>query len=230
MYTSTDLINEQLGEGLVSRAREFWYGMRPIWWRSYWGLRVSGLENLPKRGAMIFCANHTSHLDAAAILAALPRKLALEVTTVAARDVWGGTPLRSLVSRVTTNAMEVDRQGDFAAGLRMLDAVLGEKRPIILFPEGRRSFDGELLELKSGAAMLALRNGAPIVPVWIEGAQQVMPRGSAWPHSGEVEVRFGRAIVPGEFATGSGRDAKRRAYEAMTLELRKRILELRRTA
>src|SRR5881394_3407540 len=148
MNSSNQFIETQLVEGLVSLARWVWYGMRPIWWRSCWGLRVSGLENLPRSGAMIFCANHTSHLDAAAILAALPKAIALEVTTVAARDVWGGTPLRSLLSRIATNAVEVDRDADFAGGVRMLSAVLGENRPIILFPEGRRSLDGELVEFK----------------------------------------------------------------------------------
>src|SRR5947207_1826757 len=161
--------NRQLAEPIVARARRVWYGFRPIWWRSCWGLRVSGLENLPKQGAMIFCANHTSHLDAAAILAALPSKIALEVTTVAALDVWGEKLMRRLIGRVTTNSLPVARRADFASGLRMLDAVLQEGRPIILFPEGQRSFNGELLEVKSGAAMLAVRNGVPIVPVWIEG-------------------------------------------------------------
>src|ERR1051325_2108229 len=184
MNTSHEMADERLGEGLVARARLVWYGIRPIWWRSCWGLRVSGLENLPKRGAMIFCANHTSHLDAAAILAALPRNIALDVTTVAARDVWGGTPLRCLVSRVTTNALEVDRDADFAGGVRMLSAVLAENRPIILFPEGRRSLDGELVEFKEGAAMLAIRNGVPIVPIHIDGAHEVMPRGRMWPEAG----------------------------------------------
>src|SRR5215212_6846378 len=158
MYTPTDLMNAQLGGRLVWAAREFWYGMRPIWWRSYWGLRVSGLENLPGRGAMIFCGNHTSHLDAAAILAALPKEIALEVTTVAARDVWEVKPWRDLVSRVTTNSVPLERKGDFASGFRMLDRVLAEGRPIIIFPEGKRSTSGELEEFKSGAAMLAIRN------------------------------------------------------------------------
>src|ERR1051325_10752183 len=135
MNTSHEMADERLGEGLVARARLVWYGIRPIWWRSCWGLRVSGLENLPKRGAMIFCANHTSHLDAAAILAALPKELALEVTTVAARDVWGERSIRDLVSKVTTNAVALSRNADFASGLRILDRVLGEGRPIILFPE-----------------------------------------------------------------------------------------------
>ena len=213
--------------GLVAGARQFWYGMRPIWWRNYWALSVGGLENLPDRGAMIFCANHTSHLDAAAILAALPRELALEVTTVAARDVWGGTPLRSLVSRVTTNAIELERQGDFPSGFRMLDAVLGEDRPIILFPEGKRSISGELLELKEGAAMLAIRNGVPIVPVYIDGANEVMPRGRTFPAMGEIRVNFGRAIHAEDFDLGNGREARRRSYSAMTLELRERILALK---
>ena len=185
------------------------------------------MENLPKSGAMIFCANHTSHLDAAAILAALPKKIALEVTTVAARDVWGGSPLRSLVSRVTTNALEVDRDADFAGGVRMLSAVLAENRPIILFPEGRRSLDGELVELREGAAMLAIRNGVPIVPIYIDGAHEVMPRGRMWPEMGEICVRFGKPIEPRDFERGRGRDARREAYAAMTAELRNRILALR---
>src|SRR5438045_5489320 len=114
MNTAIRPMDERLGEGLVNRARHVWYGMRPIWWRSCWGLRVSGLENLPKQGAMIFCANHTSHLDAAAILAALPSKIALEVTTVAALDVWGEKLMRRLIGRVTTNSLPVARRADFA--------------------------------------------------------------------------------------------------------------------
>src|SRR3954464_12055882 len=53
MRTSIQTTHEQSGlvaEGLVARARWVWYGIRPIWWRSCWGLRVSGLENLPKNG------------------------------------------------------------------------------------------------------------------------------------------------------------------------------------
>ncbi len=219
--------NEQAGEVLVARARRVWYGMRQIWWRGYWGLRVSGLENLPQRGAMIFCANHTSHLDAAAILAALPRKIALEVTTVAARDVWGEKPWRNLVSRVTTNSVSLERKGEFAAGFRMLDAVVGEGRPIILFPEGRRSLDGELVEFKPGAAMLAVRNGVPIVPVCIEGAYEVMPPHRVMPGAGEIRVSFGRPVEPGHFLQGEGREMKKRAYGRITEELRSRIIGLR---
>jgi 1-acyl-sn-glycerol-3-phosphate acyltransferase len=211
----------------VSTARQAWYGMRPIWWRNYWGLNVVGLEKLPKGGAMIFCANHTSHLDAAAILAALPRQMALEVTTVAAADVWGERPLRQLVSKVTTNSLSVARKGDFAAGFRMLDAVLQEGRPIILFPEGKRSVSGELLEFKPGAAMLAIRNEVPIVPVQIEGANEVMPVHRVWPGAGNVTVRFGEAIWPGKYCLSAEREEKKLAYARIMQELRKRILGLR---
>src|SRR5947207_2382087 len=189
--------NRQLAEPIVARARRVWYGFRPIWWRSCWGLRVAGLENLPKSGAMIFCANHTSHLDAAAILAALPKKIALEVTTVAARDVWGKRPMRRLIGRVTTNSVALTRKGEFAAGFRMLDKVLAEGRPIIIFPEGKRSTSGEMGEFKSGASMLAVRNGVPIVPVRIEGAFAVMPPSRVVPETGVVERSVGEAISYG---------------------------------
>jgi len=229
MSTSTRTNDQERGlvaEGLVARARWVWYGMRPIWWRSWWGLRVSGLENLPKNGAMIFCGNHTSHLDAAAILAALPKKIALEVTTVAARDVWGERPMRRLIGRVTTNSVSLSRKGEFAAGFRMLDKVLGEGRPIIIFPEGKRSVSGEMGEFKPGAAMLAVRNGAPIVPVRIEGAYEVMPTSRMVPESGEIKVSFGKPIWPQEFVAEE-RGEKKRAFARIMQQLKERIIGLR---
>ena len=188
---------------------------------------MSGLENLPRAGAMIFCANHTSHLDAAAILAALPKEIALEVTTVAARDVWEAKPWRDLVSKVTTNSVSLERKGDFASGFRIFDRVLAEGRPIIIFPEGKRSTDGELLEFKSGAAMLAIRNGVPIVPVCIDGAFEVMPPHRVWPQTGNIAVRFGAGIWPQSFNFGERREEKKRGYGEMTEELKRRIIGLR---
>ena len=55
-------------------ARRFWYSMRRFWWGAYWHLEVEGVELVPNRGPALLCANHASHLDAPAILAALPRK------------------------------------------------------------------------------------------------------------------------------------------------------------
>ena len=212
----------------VEYARRCWYAMRRWWWSGYWKLHVHGLEHVPRRGPVLLCANHTSHLDAPAILAALPRALALRTSTAAAKDVFGERPARVLVSRLLTNSLPIQRCPEakgFAKGLRELEAVLRDRRPLILFPEGRRSQGGELLTFKPGAAMLALRTGAPIVPVYIDGARKALPRKHWFPRPADVRVTFGEPIDP-RAARGSVADgslSKRRAYDALTEQLRGEI-------
>src|SRR5215213_8227516 len=90
---------------LAHGARRFWYSIRRCWWGPYFRLEVSGLENVPAAGAMLLCGNHASHLDAPAILAALPREVALRASTAAAKDVFADYRWREIVSRVVTNAL-----------------------------------------------------------------------------------------------------------------------------
>lgn len=212
-------------------ARRFWYAMRRCWWSSYWRLDVVGLDNVPRRGPALLCGNHTSHLDAPAILAALPRDLALRTSTAAAKDVFGDVHWRDVVSRVITNALPIERGAGFSRGLRELEAVLHDRRPLILFPEGRRSTDGALLDFKPGAAMLALRTGTPIIPIRIDGAGGPggsLPRGGSFPRPHDVTVRFGAAIDPRPYVqlVSAGRMSKREAYERLTTELKQAIAAL----
>ena len=217
-----------VGEALLQYGRRFWYAMRRCWWSSYWRLHVDGATNVPQRGAVLLCANHASHLDAPAILAALPRELALRASTAAAKDVFADYRWREIVSRVITTALPIERGAGFSRGLRELEAVLHQRRPLILFPEGKRSTDGNLVEFKPGAAMLSLRTGTPIVPIHIAGADTSLPRGAYFPRPGDVCVRFGQPIDPKPLrrAVAEQRLAKRDAYERLTNELRAAILAL----
>jgi 1-acyl-sn-glycerol-3-phosphate acyltransferase len=173
-----------------------------------------------------------SHLDAPAILASLPRATALRTSTAAAKDVFGDRPGRNFVSRLLTNAMPVQRSAEsgngFARGLRDLEAVLEDRRPLILFPEGRRSPDGQLVEFKPGAAMLAVRTGAPIVPVHIRGAFQALPRKGKLPRPADFRVRFGAPIDsrPYRKLIAEGRLSKREAYDLLTERLKAAISTL----
>ena len=209
-------------------ARRFWYSIRRCWWGPYFRLEVAGLENLPAGGPMLFCANHASHLDAPAILAALPRELALRAATAAAKDVFGDHPWRNAVSRLTTGSVAIQREADFAKGLRVLEQVLLDRRPLVLFPEGKRSSDGELLPFKPGAAMLAIRTETPIVPIRLEGVGKALPKGASVPTAADVTVRFGPPIDPRPYARAieAGEMTRRQAYGALTEELRRAISEM----
>ena len=81
-------------------------------------------------------------------------------------------------------------EGDRAAQRFSLEA-LADGRPIAIFPEGTRSRVGRMKEGKPGAAMLAIRSGAPIVPAAISGTQRIFPDGARWPRPTRVRIRIG---------------------------------------
>lgn len=212
----------------IEITRTIWYSTRRLLWHSYWRLDVEGAENVPSRGPMLLCANHTSHLDAPAILASLPAGLAFHTSTAAAFDVFGPHSLKNTVSRVMTNSLPIQRTGEFARGLRALEQVLRQRRPLILFPEGRRSPDGKMLEFKCGAAMLAIRTAVPIVPIRLDGLHDCLARGHHVPLPGAVRVRFAPPIDPRPFcaAIGNGTMPRHLAYQCLTRRLRDNIAEL----
>jgi len=224
----TEALHEA-GECSIEAARAAWYSTRWLLWHSYWRLDIAGADNVPERGGVLLCANHTSHLDAPAILASLPTATALRTSTAAAKDVFGEHEfLKNTVSRVMTNSLTIERGVEFAGGLRSLEHVLRERRPLILFPEGRRSPDWRMLEFKHGAAMLAIRTGTPIVPIHLSGLHECLARGSHLPLPGPVCVRFGEAIDPRAFskAISAGQVEKRQAYQLLTNQLRQSIIRL----
>jgi 1-acyl-sn-glycerol-3-phosphate acyltransferase len=84
-------------------------------------------------------------------------------------------------------------------------AILAAGRVLGIFPEGRRSEDGTIGEARPGAALIAALSGAPVIPVFIDGARESLPVGGRFPAPARVHVRFGPALrfVP---APGGRRD------------------------
>ncbi|HET9690818.1 MAG TPA: lysophospholipid acyltransferase family protein [Acidimicrobiales bacterium] len=132
-------------------------------------VEVTGLERIPRRGAAIIAPNHLSVFDSTVLFAVLPRLT---------RFIGKAEYVESLATRhlfTLLGNIPVDRS-DSASGAHALEvaaAVLGAGELFGIFPEGTRSRDGLLHRGKTGVGRLALRTGAPVVPVGLIGTDRV---------------------------------------------------------
>ncbi|MEM7247977.1 MAG: AMP-binding protein [Acidobacteriota bacterium] len=165
-------------------------------YRYWFTLDTRGLERLPTDGPFLLAANHQSHLDAGAVLAAL-RPTGRRVRVVAARDYFFDTPTKGAFFSSLLGAVPFDRHGGHERGFARCREVLASGQPLLIFPEGTRSLDGRLQAFKPGVGRLALETGVPVVPVRIEGAHEALPKGARWPKRHPLRVLLGEPLVPG---------------------------------
>lgn len=171
---------------------------------------VSGRHNEPYRGGVIFVPNHTSDSDPFWVAAALRRR----VWWMAKAEIWRDFPVAGhIMSFVETFPVE-QKQMDRVALERSLE-ILKRGDALVIFPEGHCSPDGNLQALEPGVAMLALKSGAPVVPLGIAGAQQVLPYATIKPSPTlkSLRVHIGRAIWFDDLAAIPKREARKIALE-----------------
>jgi 1-acyl-sn-glycerol-3-phosphate acyltransferase len=177
--------------------------------RVVFGVQVRGRERVPKRGNFILAPSHRSTLDIPLAAAVTTRRMRF----MAKRELWNGSFWSWVFDEL--GAVPVDRDGGDRAALRVLEAALVEREPIVVFPEGTRSEGAELAPLFSGAAYLALRQGVPIVPVGIGGSKDIIVRHGRIPLFSRVCVVVGEPIVC-ERTDGPTRLTRRRRGPART--------------
>ena len=154
--------------------------------------RVEGVEHLPHHGPFILVSNHCSNLDPPILGWATGHQIGRIVHFMAKVEMRSWPIIGWLA---TQSAVYFVRrgEGDRAAQRFSMEA-LSEGRPIALFVEGTRSRDGHLKAGKPGAALLAIRTGAPLIPIGIAGTHRIFPGRSRWPHATRVVVRIGKAF------------------------------------
>jgi len=155
-------------------------------------VRVRGEEQLDARRRYVLVSNHSSHLDAMAILVALRR----HGVRFVAKEELGRIPLFGAALRATGNVFVTrhDTRGDVAR-LRDASRTSGRGASVLFFPEGTRSETGELGRFKKGAAAFALRSRLALVPMGVHGTHDILPRGLEVRRGGEVGVCIGKPIV-----------------------------------
>jgi long-chain acyl-CoA synthetase len=195
-------------------------------------LTVTGLEHFQGlEPPVLFASNHTSHLDAPAVFASLPfewrRRLApamgldvfrpyFQPDQFPSRQVWW-TGLGYVLALGLFNAYPLPQD---LAGVRRALNYTGEliKRGYcpLVFPEGARTPDGNMLPFRPGIGMMAIRLGLPVVPVYIDGLFEIYSLHDSWPKRGSVRVSFGQ---PHRFTSET--------YEEVSQELQRAVQNLR---
>jgi 1-acyl-sn-glycerol-3-phosphate acyltransferase len=173
------------------------------------------VDQIPRDGPLILAANHASNLDAVVLGSWLIPRLGRRIHWLGKKELFDWP----IVGWAAANGgvHPVDRGAADVEAFRLAQRILDEGNVLFVFPEGTRSADGSLHEARDGLALLALRTGAPIVPLGIAGSHRVWPRGQKLPHpGGHVTVRVGRPFLPGD-ERPAGTD--RRAAKGLTTTL-----------
>ncbi|GAC1337491.1 MAG: hypothetical protein NVSMB29_01900 [Candidatus Dormibacteria bacterium] len=152
-------------------------------------LEVRGRDNVPRRGALVIAANHAGTVDPALLGALVPRR---DLHYMAKSEHFQGP--RALFFHAA-HAFPIVRTGADRSHLEYAVALLEAGRAVLVFPEGSRARDGVLRRPKPGAAYLAQRTGATVLPVALWGSDAVLPRGVRLPRRAPVRIRFGEAFT-----------------------------------
>ncbi|MDA8159812.1 MAG: lysophospholipid acyltransferase family protein [Desulfobacteraceae bacterium] len=161
-------------------------------------VKVLGREGLDPSQSYIFAANHQSQFD----IFALQGYLGIDFRWLAKKELFA-VPVFGRGMRLA-GYIPVDRSRGRQALQSLNEAAerIAGGTSVIIFPEGTRSPDGQIHPFKSGAMMLAIKAGVPIVPVAIIGTHEVLAKGRLLAQSGPVTIRLGRPLDISRFKAG----------------------------
>ncbi|MBJ7394505.1 MAG: 1-acyl-sn-glycerol-3-phosphate acyltransferase [Akkermansiaceae bacterium] len=149
--------------------------------RTLFGLKIVGIENLVREGPVLVASNHQSFLDPPLI----GNLYQTEMVFLARKTLFVGF-FKWLYTR--WNAIPVDQDRPDMASLKTIIRKLKEGHRVCVFPEGERTQDGSIGNAAPGIGLIAVKSGAVIQPVRITGAREALPRGSG-------RIRFARITL-----------------------------------
>ena len=151
-------------------------------------LRYRYSERMEVPGGVLVCPNHLSHLDPMVVGCIARRRVNFLAKKALFKNKWFGKLLYAL------DCIPIDREASGIGGMKETLKKLKKGEPVVMFPEGERSLNGELLPLMTGFTALVKRLKIPIVPVGIHGTYEAWPRGASRPKLGKVKVVVGEPI------------------------------------
>ena len=178
--------------------------------RAFAWVKVEGLEHLEGLpGPVVFAANHQSHLDGPMILWSLPPRWRYRVAIAMAKEffkahffpeqygrkAWATNSLNYYLSALFFNAFPLpQREAGTRQTLRYIGALFAEGYSLLIFPEGKRTTDGQLNPFRGGIGMIGARLDVPVIPVGISGLDQVLHHTWKMAKPGPGRIRFGAPL------------------------------------
>ncbi|MEZ0312574.1 MAG: AMP-binding protein [Myxococcota bacterium] len=190
-------------------------------------VEIHGRDYVPRDTGFIVAANHASHLDAGLVELALGEH-GDRLVSLAARDYFFGSRLKRTYFENFTNLLPIERHGATRASLRRALAVIERGDSLLIFPEGTRSPDGALQPFKASIGYLAITSERPVVPMYLWGTFEAMPKGSTLlPRSREIGALIGPALRPELMKELTSRCARSEAHRMATLLVERAVQALR---
>ncbi len=169
-----------------------WYNIGKIflwpWFIFFMRLDIKGRENVPKNGGFILVSNHVSNLDPIVLGLACPGRL-----NFMAKEELFSNPFFGWILRLV-NCFPLRRKGAALAAIREAISRVNRGGGLLIFPEGTRSADGKLGSGQEGVGFLAGKLNVPVIPAFVKGSLEAMPKGAVFIRPVRISVRFGKQI------------------------------------
>lgn len=185
-------------------------GVANIYCHLVYKMEVKGLENIPKEGAAIICPNHIHFMDSISVVIYIKRMIYPMSKEELFRNKFMAWFMRQL------GCYPIRRGKGDSEAIEFSKKLLREKKLLLLFPEGTRNGLEKGLRFKKGAALLALYENVPIIPVGIKGTFKPFSK---------VTLNFGKPITIEKYKTGE--EADPREIITLTNEIKDEVVRLR---
>jgi len=152
------------------------------------GMRTYGRENVPKKGGFILASNHASNLDPVALGVACPRAL-----NYMAKHSLFKNPVFSWIL-YKSNAFPLKRESADLSAIKEAMHRVQSGGGLLLFPEGTRASDGAVRDPQAGIGFLAAKLNVPIIPAFVKGTYDALPKGAKFIRPKKISICFGRQI------------------------------------
>ena len=171
------------------------YGFMKPAIRLYGSPRVIGADRLKNAtGPLVFAANHHSHADTSLLLATIPGHLRRNLVVAAGADYFFPNRVTGALSALFIGAIPIERKKLSKLSIENAMEAIIAGNSLLIYPEGGRSPDGWSSEHRPGAAFVAKKADVPVVPVYIDGTGNILPKGKNWPTRSRCAVVFGKPL------------------------------------